>query len=260
MVVGSVNHFMDYAVDVANGEQDGESSATSPGNATENTKAMSARAFFVPWQKSNNQELKQLGFGIAGGWDNETGGDTQVWNNISTSLGGFKFINYSVQPAGDFWHWNPEMYYFLGNFGFQTELVQSAQAVSVTGKVPITLTNASWMVEANWVFGGKPTYQGPIIDNEFDMAKGHWGAFQIAARVCQLYIDSNSFYYGQPFSGAEGGLANGVQLATSYGLAFNWFFNTHFKTMVDFERTDFSGGNTVYNSEEVLMTNMAFIL
>jgi phosphate-selective porin OprO/OprP len=260
MAVGSFNHFMDYALDFSNGEQDNESSATGPGKPTENTKAITARVFFTPWEKSQDEELKGLGFGIAGSWDDEVGGDTAIWSKLETSLGGTSFATYNATPAGDFWHWDPQMYYYLGSLGLQAEMVQSIQAVSITGKVPVTLTNTAWMAEANWVFGGKATFEGPTVDNEFNMSKGDWGALEIVGRIHQVYLDSNSFYYGQPFSGSAAGLATGAQVATAYGLAVNWWLNTHFKTQYDFERTEFTGGNIVVNPEQVFYMRMAFIL
>jgi len=261
MAVGSFNHQMDYALDVANGEQDNESSATGPGKPTENTKSVTARLFFTPWERSHEDELKGLGFGIAGSWDNEVGGDTAIWSKLETSLGGTSFATYLATPKGDFLHWDPQMYYYYGNFGFQAEMVQSIQTVGLSGYSPVQLTNTAWMAEASWVFGGQPTFEGPKVEHEFDLSKGDLGCFEIVGRFHQVYLDSNSFYYNQAFSGQAVALASGNQVATAYGLAVNWWFNTHFKTQFDFERTDFSGGNLVnYNSEQVFYTRMAFIL
>lgn len=261
MAVGSFSHIMDYALDVANGEQDNESSATGPGKPTENTKSVTARVFFTPWEKSHIDELKGLGFGIAGSWDNEVGGDTAIWSKLETSLGGTSFATYLATPKGDFLHWDPQMYYYLGSFGFQSELVQSIQTVGLSGYSPVQLTNTAWMAEASWVFGGEATFEGPKVDNEFDLSKGTWGAIEVVGRFHQVYLDSNSFYYNQAFSGSSVALASGNQVATAYGLAVNWWFNTHFKTQFDFERTDFSGGNVAnINSEQVFYTRMAFIL
>jgi phosphate-selective porin OprO/OprP len=264
MAVGSFSHFMDYALDVANGEQDNESSATGPGKPAQAGKAITGRVFFTPWEKSDDEDLKGLGFGIAGSWDNEQAGDTAVWAKMETSLGGNSFMAYSptVVPRGDFWHWDPQMYYYNGNFGLQSELVQSIQQVGFGATLtPVLLVNTAWMAQASWVIGGKPTFEGPKVDKEFDLSKGDLGAFELVARVHQVYMDANSFYGGQPFSpGATSGLATGAQVATAYGLAVNWWFNTHFKTQFDLERTDFSGGTQNVVSEQVFYTRMAFIL
>jgi len=99
------------------------------------------------------------------------------------------------------------------------------------------------------------------VEKEFDLSKGDLGAFEFVARLHQVYMDSNSFYGGLPFSpGATSGLATGAQVATAYGVAVNWWFNTHFKTQFDLERTDFSGGTQNVVSEQVFYTRMAFIL
>jgi len=257
---------VDYAFDVANGEQDNESSATGPGKPTDETKAMTARVFFTPWKKSHDEDLKDLGFGIGGSWDNEVSGDTAVWAKLETSLGGNTVASYasSVVPKGDFWHWDPQMYYYNGQFGLQAELVQSIQTVAYGTLPSVTLANTAWMAEVSWVFGGKPTFEGPIVDNEFDLSKGHFGALELVARFHQLDLDGNSFLGtagGATWApGATSGLATGAQVSTAYGLAVNWWMNTHFKTQFDLERTDFSGGTVGVVSEQVFYTRMAFIL
>jgi len=263
MAVGSFNHMMDYALDVANGEQDNESSATGPGKATQQTKAITARVFFTPWKKSHDEDLKDLGFGIGGSWDNEINGDTGIWAKLQTSLGGNTVASYAaaVVPKGDFWHWDPQMYYYNGSLGLQAEMVQSIQTVGYSSLPTVMLTNTAWMVEANWVFGGKASFEGPVVDNEFDLSKGHFGALEVVARFHQLNLDGNSFLGGQTFSpGATTGLATGAQVSTAYGVAVNWWLNTHFKTQFDLERTDFSGGTASVVSEQVFYTRMAFIL
>jgi phosphate-selective porin OprO/OprP len=266
MVVGTVKHFMDYALDFANGEQDNESSATGPGKATEQNKAITGRVFFVPWEKSSDEDLKGLGFGIGGSWDNEVNGDSAVWAKMETSLGGNAFMSYSsgVVPRGDFFHWDPQMYYYNGSFGFQSEMIQSIQTVGEGNLPSVTLTNTAWMAEASWVFGGKAGFEGPQVDNEFDLSKGHLGAFEIVARLHQVDMDPNSFWgtnAGVNFApGATTGLATGAQVATAYGVAVNWWFNAHFKTQFDLERTDFSGGTESVASEQVFYSRLAFIL
>jgi hypothetical protein len=266
MAVGSFSHMMDYAVDVANGEQDNESSATGPGKSTDQTKAITARTFFTPWKKSHDEDLKDLGFGIGGSWDNEINGDTAIWSKLETSLGGNTVASYAaaVVPKGDFWHWDPQMYYYNGQFGLQAEMVQSIQTVGYGNLPTVTLTNTAWMAEVSWVFGGKPTFEGPIVDNEFDLSKGHFGALEFVARFHQLNLDGNSFLgtaSGANFApGPTTGLATGAQVSTAYGLAVNWWLNTHFKTQFDLERTDFSGGTLSVVSEQVFYTRMAFIL
>ncbi|HXL73396.1 MAG TPA: porin, partial [bacterium] len=245
---------------------DNESSATGPGKSTDDTKSVTGRVFFVPWEKSSDEGLKGLGFGIAGSWDNEVNGDTAVWAKMETSLGGNQFMAYasSVVPKGDFYHWDPQMYYYNGNFGLQAELVQSIQTVGYGTLPSVTLTNTAWMAEASWVFGGKAGFEGPQVDNEFDLSKGNLGAFEIVARFHQVDMDANSFLgtnAGGNFApGPTTGLATGAQVATAYGLAVNWWFNTHFKTQFDLERTDFSGGTENVVSEQVFYTRMAFIL
>jgi phosphate-selective porin OprO/OprP len=279
---GNVNHTLDYGFEIANGDQDNESSSVSPQKAEQNGKALTARVFLTPFEKSGNEDLEGLGFGIAGSYDNETNAHTISGSDInppqdvpwpsgfSTSMGGneFAFDGGVGFADGNFYHWDPQFYWFAGPFGLQGEYVQSIETVVAgAGLQPVQLTNTAWHLEGYFDLGGKAGFEQPIIDKPFNLSKGDWGDLEIVARFQQLQADVKAFAVGFPYDPAGSSLATGAQQANAYGLGVNWWFNNNFKLMLDFERTDFSGGNavdaagkTTIPSEQVIFSRAALIL
>ena len=67
-------------------------------------------------------------------------------------------------------------------------------------------------------------------------------------RVHQLIVDPKSYAVNQPYDDQTNpgtSLSTGAQLATAFGIGVNWWLNTNFKLMCDFEKTEFAGGNAV---------------
>lgn len=265
---GTFHHFADYAFEIYNGEQDNESDdKVLPSDpAIQNYKALAARVFFTPWMKSDIEPLKGLGFGIAGGLDNEVNGDQAVWAKIETSFGEnntFATLNSAVVPRGDFYHWDPQFYYYYGPFGLQGEMVQSIQTVGEAGDPSIQITNTAWNLYATWVFGGKAGFAGPKIDNDFDLSKGTFGAVELVVRAQQLQLDNNLFAQGPGFPFTPTGqpfITDGAELATGLGIGVNWWFDYHFKTMFDFENTSFGGGTYSVGTQKQILPEQIFFM
>ena len=287
MASGDVDHFFDYAVQVTDGVQDNESSSISPYKAEQNGKAITARIFFTPFQKSGDEWLEDMGIGIGASLDDETGAlsisksdispsQNVPWpNGLATSLGGneFAFDKGVAFADGTFYHWDPQAYWFGGPFGLQGEYVQSIQTVIAgPGLEPVQLTNTAWLAEAYFDIGGKPGFEGPQIDHPFNLDKGYWGDVEFVGRVHQVVADVKAFAVGFPYDSTtstpnDTSLSTGAQVATAYGIGVNWWPTNNFKLMLDFERTDFSGGNAVDGngkstipSEQVLFSRAALIL
>ncbi len=265
MIDGKVSHFFEYALEIANGQQDNESSATGPGKPEGDFKALTGRLFFTPWEKSGDEGLEGLGFGGGGSVDNETGEvteSTNVWSKLETAIGGNSFMSYSgIAADGDFYHLDGQAYYYNGPFGFLGEHVDSIQTVlsSQKGAVPVQLDNAAWLAEVQWVFGGKAGFEGASVDHPFDPSKGQWGALELVARMDGNFIDVKSFTTGFPYA-PQGALGTGSQVATAYGVGFNWWLNENFKFSCDGEETDFSGGNAKTAPEQIMVARAALIM
>ena len=78
----------------------------------------------------------------------------------------------------------------------------------------------------------------------FEPSSGHWGAFQIAARVHQLQVDQRAADAGFLAPGAS-------RKAQAWSLGLNWYLNGNVKHVVNFERTVFddnrAGGRPAEN-------------
>ena len=86
-----------------------------------------------------------------------------------------------------------------------------------------------------WVFGGNASYRGVVPDNPFDPKSGHWGAFEIAARVAGLEVDNETFpVFANPASAARS--------TDQWTLGLNWHFNRNFKLVLNYENLEFEGG------------------
>ena len=72
--------------------------------------------------------------------------------------------------------------------------------------------------------------------NPFDPGQGHWGAFELGARVNGFAIDDEAFTAGlfDP--------ARSVREAFAWGLVVQWHLNRHVKEVVSYERTTFTAG------------------
>lgn len=56
-----------------------------------------------------------------------------------------------------------------------------------------TLTHRAWQMTGNYAFGGRADFAGTQVPTPFDITKGTWGAFELAARVNALDIDNDAF-------------------------------------------------------------------
>ena len=256
LVSGTFNKMIDYGVELANGQEDDESSATGPGHPDTDAKTGTARIFITPFRKDDDELLKGLGFGIAGSWGSENGAvsissttpaENGLWNGTSsglqTAFAGNLFFAYnaSVTADGDNYHWDPQFYYYLGSFGLQGEIIHS-MVNAANGGSNVLLDNSGWMLEGTYVLGGKERFEGAQVDQPFDMDKGTWGAFEFVAEMSQIQIDVKSFESGYGFS-PNGALGTGAQDATAFGAGVNWWLNNHSKLSALIERTWFDGGN-----------------
>jgi phosphate-selective porin OprO/OprP len=69
----------------------------------------------------------------------------------------------------------------------------------------------------------------------FDPAQGAWGAWQVAARVSRLDIDSDAFTrYADP--------AKSARSARAWTGGLTWYLNASVKVLVDTTTTTFDGG------------------
>ncbi|HTA75722.1 MAG TPA: porin [bacterium] len=248
---GKAEDFLSYQAEISNGTPDNQTPANTLDTDSTNGKDLTGRLFLTPFH-SEDSFLKGLGVGVAGSWAWQQGA---LPANFTTSTGQETFFSYktTATPAGDFYHFSPQGYFYAGPFGLLAEFVQTTSGVGL-GVNSLNLTNQAWQVNASWVIGGKASYLGAVADTPLDLSKGHWGALELAFRVNQVLIDPNTF---GPTAATNYANPGSAQQATAYGFGANWIFNEHFKLVFDFEDTDFQGGNAPaggWTSEDVFVT------
>ena len=124
------------------------------------------------------------------------------------------------------------------------EYIISMEDVS-KGAVHQRLDNSAWQVTASYVLTGeKASYTGVVPENPFNPLDGRWGAFELAARVGQLDVDSDAFAnYGT--AAKSDYLADSTKSASeamNWGVGLNWYLNRDVKLMLDYDQTKFKGG------------------
>jgi phosphate-selective porin OprO/OprP len=230
-----------YALGIFNGATDynGNTSNTS----FEDHKAFVARIFFQPWKNSSANELRGLGFGVGGSFQ-----DNNPNTNSSTGLtpgyttdGQQRFFTYNsgVYAGGTAWRLAPQAYYYRGPLSFLGEYDVSAQRVASASK-SANLQNSAWEIAGGWVLTGEDaSYTGITPRHPFDPCIGQWGAFQLVARFAELNVDDLAFTDG---FASRAKSASGV---SAWAIGLNWYLNKNIRANLSFSRTLFEsfGGN-----------------
>ena len=237
-----------YAAGIFNGVADGSNASNGD---FDNHPDFAGRLFFQPWIESGAEWLNGLGFGVGGTYGDQEG--TSAVNKYTTD-GLQTFFQYrsGVAGAGQHWRISPQGYYYHGPFGLLAEYIESSQKVA-TGANSTTLNNSAWEVTGSWILTGENnSYKGVKPDENFDPAKGHWGAWGLFARYAQLDVDSAAFpIYADPNTSASS--------ADAWSVGLSWWLNKNIRVLTSFSRTTFSGGGNgtiTKEPEEVLFTRV----
>jgi phosphate-selective porin OprO/OprP len=129
-------------------------------------------------------------------------------------------------------------YWYVGRFSLFAELVETSN----TWRVPCTDTTravsvTAWSAMAAWLFtDDTSSYERGVEPRRpFDLGEGHWGAFELAARVQRFHVGAGAFP-------ALADPAVSVADALNLGLCLSWSLNRHLRVQLDGERTTFRGG------------------
>jgi phosphate-selective porin OprO/OprP len=129
---------------------------------------------------------------------------------------------------------NPQLYYYYGPLGLETEYLRERQAVAKNG-AEATVTNSAGHVTLAYVVGGSCTYEGPRLRNRFNLAAGTFGALELGARYNWLTIDAAAFP-GLADPGKSIARAKGV------GLVLSWYLTQSLRLAASYDQTSFTGG------------------
>lgn len=229
-----------YAVGVFNGVVDGANGGDLDSNSG---KDVSARLFFTPFVKSENVELRGLGFGVSASQGSQIGTLTATSLPSYRTDGQQTFFSYrsdgtaagTVISNGDRKRVSPQLYWYGSRFGLLSEYTVSSQEVR-RGAIAADLDNKAWQVAGSWVLaGGSPSYRGVAPKKTFDPKAKTWGAFELVGRYSELDVDDDAFpLFANPASSASSAKALSVGL--------NWYLNRSVRFMLDFAQTRFEGG------------------
>jgi len=204
------------------------------------------RVFTTPFKLSENQWLKGLGFGFAGSYGDERGSTTSVYKTYGQST----WFSYTkgVTASGLRTHLEPQAYYYWRSFGLMGEYASDQHSLNrflTVGKAPFmrqinatdTFRDDGYMVQGSYLLTGEDASYGWVKPyHPFDPRNGHWGGWELAARISNLATDSRQFKLGfaDPTVSAK--------TATEYALGVNWYLNDNIKWQFDYARTFFDAG------------------
>jgi len=200
------------------------------------------RIFTTPFELSENEWLKNLGFGFGASIGDERG------NTISTykTYGMSTYFTYSkgVSASGERTRLEPQAYYYWRRFGLMAEYAQDQHALNLNATLHKKYINATdtfrdtgYMAQASYLLTGEDAGYGWIRPRHaFDPRNGTWGAWELAARISNSSADPRQFRLGF----ADPSVA--AKTATEYAAGVNWYLTSNIKWQFDYARTFFNGG------------------
>lgn len=217
-----------YQIGVFDGVADGQSG---DGDVSD-SKEGAARVFITP--------VRGLGVGGAVTYGDKTG--TLASPDVPTfkTQGQTTFFTYktgttlmdTVVADGRHWRATGQASYYAGPVGLLGEYIRSVQHVVLDGTHQRVVAD-SWQVAAQYVLtGDDATFKSVTPRHPLDPAKGHWGAFDLGARIGELRLVEDDVFdagYADPTKSAR--------RAWSAGGGANWYPNRNFRFVLDFERT-----------------------
>lgn len=131
-------------------------------------------------------------------------------------------------------------YVHRGPFGAMAEWFSNSQVIS-RGTTVASVHTGGWMANVQYTLSGEPSAQEGITPKEkFDPAGGHWGAWQVGARVARVRVGDEAFpVFANP--------ATSARQATELGVGLNWYFTRKTKMQLAYENTVFDGGAVTGN-------------
>lgn len=246
-----------YQVGYFNGVTDGQSSdnLASPDVESDTGGDYAARVFFQPFVNSDDFNLRGLGFGIGGTWQELDGTAANPYLPSYRSQGQLGVFSYHANTAtgaapnnatfanGGRLRLAPQLYYYRGSVGFLGEYTQVQQDVSrnVAGVVRSdTLTHGAWQGQFSWfVTGEEESYRGFTPKSTWQPGRTGFGALELVARIQQLDIDDDAF------AGGNDSFANpltAITKETSWGIGVSWYPWNTVKLSLDYDHTSFEGG------------------
>ena len=219
-----------YLAGVMNGVADGGSVDLD----TNDGKDVSARVIVRPFTRSVASPLRGFGVAVSGSTGEQK--SAAALPSLRTQTIQQPYFSYATGAIanGRRNRYSPQAFFFRGPFGGWVEYVHTEVPVT-RADVTEDIEHKAWQVAASWVLTGEvATDAGAGVRPRaiFDPSTGHWGAFQVAARVHELEIDQRAFDLGFAAAGAS-------QKAQAWTVGLNWMLTGNVKYTLNVERTVF---------------------
>ena len=242
---GVFDDIFKYAAGIFNGQVDREPYYSSTSNAdTNNDKDVVGRIWLNPFKHTDWDLVKGLGVGFAAAYGHEETSTLPTY----ISPGQATVFSYSTTNGGIFangprFRMSPQFTYYHRSFGLLGEYVGSREkytrVIAANTIQKDTFDNRAWQLSGTYVLTGEDAaYGGVKPRNNFDLSKGGFGAFELAARYGQLKLDSKIFDDG------FAPLSSNVSKENAWAAGLNWYLNPNVKLVFDFEQTKFHRGAT----------------
>jgi phosphate-selective porin OprO/OprP len=227
-----------YEFGVFNGVPDDAAAVDIDNN---DAKDFAGRIFIQPFADSQYAFASKLGFGVAGTYGSERAVTLDTYKTAGQTT--FFTYNKNVHASGDRFRLAPQLNFYRGPVGFQSEFIENAQQVELNspnsgaGRLH-TLDNQAWQIAGSYLITGEDArYAAPIVPNHpFSPFSNGLGAWELAARIDELTVDSDAFRDGLADSSTSS------RRAFEWMLGVNWYPNRNLKMQLDYERTSFAGG------------------
>lgn len=214
------------------------------------SKSLAGRVFIQPFADASLRWLGRLGFGFAAETGSEKGSAaisggavTGTWLGSFKSIGQNTIFSYltsttdaaqTVTALHRHTRLNPQLYYYYGPFGLESEYIRERQSVD-KGGVGASVTNSAGHVTVAYVIGGERTFEGPRVHNPVNLAAGTLGALEIGARYNWLTIDSGAFpKLADP--------TKSIAKAKGFGVVASWYLTRSLRVAASYDQTRFDGG------------------
>jgi phosphate-selective porin OprO/OprP len=251
-VTFAAGEFGTLEVALLNGVNDGGSSVED----NNDNKDVSARLFLTPFKTSSVYSLQGLGLGVAVTYGDREGtpasyrtSGQQTFFAPTTSVdANRKWLGVQSDEAA--WRVSPQAYWSFGRFTALGEYVLTREEWSRVrsdntpvyyGVAPTPVYAQSWQgalsvfltdTEADYWSGAK------VKNNAWNPKESKFGALELAARIQGAQIDENVFKFGFADSLRQS------RKVIAYTGGVNWFINSNVKLVLNYERTNFTGGRS----------------
>ena len=200
------------------------------------------RVFATPFELSENEWLKNLGFGLGASVGDERGSTISTFKTYGMST--YFTNNKGVTASGERTRLDPQAYYYWRGFGLMGEYAQDQHSLDLTTTVhkkyvnrTDTFRDTGYMAQASYLLTGEDASYGWIRPRRvFDPRVGTWGAWELAARISNTSADPRQFKLGFADPSVS------AKTATEYAAGVNWYLNSNIKWQFDYARTFFNGG------------------